>query len=80
MSRLIIDYPDDMLPEVALIYAREHVRPGRISEAAGMSHFCWATAFRESKVLVHSRRKKAGQKSDSLLIYRTEAGGERSCK
>ncbi len=72
MPRLIIDYPDDMPAHDACLFASWAIEDGKISESAGVPHFCWVTQFTRHGVVVRARRKKRGQKSDSLLIYRTQ--------
>ena len=68
MPRLIIDYPDEMPPENACYYALQTVRQGRISEAGGITHFCWVTVF-ANKVRIEARRKRSATAADSLVVF-----------
>jgi isoleucyl-tRNA synthetase len=70
MARLIIDYPDDMLPDRALWLVQTVVSSGKVSQANGVPHFCWLSYMPVSKAEVITRRKKPGQKSDSLIVRR----------
>jgi len=67
MGRIIIDFPENMSEMGALSYVRGVVESGRISEAGGMKHFCWVTTFGVG-VVVFTRQKKRGQKTDSFKI------------
>ena len=66
MGRIIIDFPENMEPHLAMDYVNCVIREGRISEAAGIKHYCWLTHFAEVQVI--TRRKHKGQKSDSFLV------------
>ena len=74
VPRLIVDYPDDMTATNAIDFVRAVTKDGRISEAAGVPHFCWGTRFKglckNEDIMVATRRKKKGQTSDSFLVYR----------
>lgn len=76
MARIIIDYPDDMTTFNALEFALSVVRQGRISQSGDIPHFCWCSTFNSPRegeqIMVCCRRKKKGQSSDSLAIYRTQ--------
>jgi hypothetical protein len=71
MARLIITYPDDMKAQDALCFVSFHVQEGRVSKAGGIQHFCWSTLFRVDGIMCHTRRKKVGQTSDSIDVYRS---------
>lgn len=68
MSKLIIEYPDDMPAENACYYALQTVKQGRISEAGGIHHFCWHTVF-ANEIAVSTRQKRSAKSADSLIIH-----------
>ncbi len=72
MPRLIINYPDDMDALTALSHVRWVVSQGLISKSGDVPHYCWATVSDKESIAVYTRRKKPGQKSDSLLVVRTD--------
>jgi DNA primase len=66
--KMIIDFdPDAITPSDALRRVALVVDQGRVSEALGMKHYCWLTAFKDG-IAVYTRRKKRNQKSDSFLV------------
>jgi hypothetical protein len=73
MAKIIIDFPDELPPNLAMDMVRFHVREGKVSVSAGVAHYCWMTAF-NSPILkdwgVFTRRKKVGQTSDSFVILK----------
>lgn len=73
MARIIIDFPDELPPNLVMSMVQSHVREGKISVAAGIPHYCWVTTF-AGPVLkgwsIVTRRKKAGQDSDSFSIQK----------
>lgn len=78
MPRLIVEYPDDMTPVLALTYILRTVQQGRISESSGNPHFCWVTTFtpefsKRKKVVVYTRRKKSEKAADSFLVVEADS-------
>ena len=73
MGRVIIDYEDgdqdspDQSLSVAVALAARVIMEGRISQSAGVPHFCWHTSFTNGYE-VSTRRKKKGQTSDSFYV------------
>lgn len=68
--RLIIDYPDDMLPSDAITLVKCVVAEGRVSETQkGVKHFCWLTRFANGNTVL-SRRKSTAKSADSFRIDR----------
>lgn len=73
MPKMIIEYPDDMNPVLALTYVLRVVSQGRISEAAGIKHFCWATELGNPEApngsrMVYTRRKRSSTSADSFVV------------
>ncbi len=67
-NRIIIDYDPVVISVVdALQRVVQVVAKGKISESAGVKHYCWATTFVDG-IWVDTRRKKKGQKSDSFVV------------
>jgi len=79
--RIIVDIKDDIDPALALDALKQVVKEGKISEAAGVNHYCWATLFRYDydppsngyyKIVVATRRKKKEQTSESFVVYKEQ--------
>jgi len=74
MPKIIINYPDDMEPGIALDYVKKVVHQGRTSvTSSGDKHFCWITAFLGTgvHVLTQQRRKLNRPDTDSFVVRRT---------
>ena len=65
-GRIIIDYDDDINPIRAMHLLHTVMMSGKISESAGVPHYCFASMFYDAKVF--TRRKKKGQLADSFIV------------
>jgi hypothetical protein len=74
-QKLIITFPDDMSAAEALVVTIEHIEPGKISTAAGIKHYCWATTFGGSDggFVAYTNRKKSEKSADSIVISQRDA-------
>lgn len=74
MPRIIVEYPDECSAVLALSYATRAIHGGKVSEANGVAHYCWATRFHRNGIcgggeaLVYTRRKKTEKSADSLIV------------
>ena len=68
MSRLIIDVRDGISDEDAITAVKQVVAEGRVSQAAGIPHYCWATVFTARNLVVAVRRKKTNASADSFIV------------
>ena len=66
---LRIDYEYTMSAADAARYVAQVIDAGRMSEAAGIPHYCWVTTFRDGTV-VSTSRKKTANSADSFIVYR----------
>lgn len=70
-GRIIIDFEGEGVTEIiALAKVLTVIGWGRISESAGIKHFCWGATMGDG-VEVWTRRKKVGQQSDSFRVCKT---------
>jgi len=67
VGRIIVDFPENLPPDLALKMVEYAVGEGKISIASGVPHYCWVISF-SSGWMVHARRKKKGQTSDSFMV------------
>ena len=74
MNKIIIEFEETVPADVALAKVQSVVRMGKISEAAGVPHYCWHTSFIDG-VGVGTRRKKKGQNSDSFIVRKEKENG-----
>lgn len=65
MSKLIIENRTDLKMSEAMIYAREVVLQGKISETSKGKQYCFCTLFEDSKIVVYADLNK---KSDRLIV------------
>jgi len=72
--KLIIDIDGNVSSQVALKRVARVIEGGRVSEAAGILHYCWVTTF-EDGVIVNVRHKKSRGSADSFLVYK-DGGNE----
>ena len=71
MKKIIIEFDESMSAGAALARVRVVVQRGKISEAAGVLHYCWHTSFNDGTHVL-TRRKKRGQKSDSFVVMKEQ--------
>lgn len=71
-DRIIVEIQGDVNPAWALEKVAEVIRQGRISEAAGIPHYCWVTVFKMTGLVVSTRRKRSKTSADSFVVYSQE--------
>ena len=67
--RIIIEHDPGITEQEAVEHVLSVIQLGKLSEAGGVKHYCWMTAFRDG-FTVAVRRKKPGQTSDSFLVMK----------
>lgn len=67
--KLIIKTRDDIPMSTAIVYVEKVMAKGRISQARGIKHYCWACVF-ESGIVVAVRQKKTKDSADSFIVYK----------
>ena len=72
MSRIIIDFPDDVYPEIAILAAQKVIEGGKISEASGRKKYCHATRFTSAQgpLWIYTRDRRRDSAPDSFLIIK----------
>ena len=72
MPKIVIDYPEEMNAEIAILRVLSVVRLGKISEAANIPHYCWMSAFGDRSEVI-TRRKKTTKSADSFIVRSANA-------
>ena len=68
--KIIIDIDETIDPSSALDAVNVVIQRGRVSQAAGILHYCWVTVF-NSGIIVASKRKRSKGAADSFIVYRS---------
>ncbi len=76
LRKITIEFEADILPDIALRLAREHVLDGRISESRGVPKLCHLIVRGEYESYARDRRFE--HSGDSLVIRRlAKKGGDK---
>ena len=58
MGRIIINYDETISPWVVVNEISRVIAKGKISEACGVSHYCWVSAFSNHRIFTLQKRLK----------------------
>ena len=78
-QRIIIEVDKSISVEDALLLVKSVINSGKISEAAGIKHYCWVSSWKGENIsgkkqtlVVSTRKKKAKDSADSFYVYATK--------
>jgi hypothetical protein len=68
VAKIIINYDDSIDPDRVMELVFMVITEGKISESAGIPHYCWVTTFHDC--IVYTLRKKHSKLTDSFKVVK----------